>query len=91
MPNIVNTQAVTEKILDCGWKSQRLVLGVKHDFGKKWLDVRKWAILGTGNIPKHGLLLDIELWPMVIKEIQAMIDNENTSINKEGVQLVVKE
>lgn len=71
---MIDTGAIDEKVLEL-WPKQKLVIALKMLEGRAYIDVRKWIEVDGKLTPRKGIMLSVEHWPHVIKEVQAMLDS----------------
>ena len=72
---MVNDQGIDERVYqNPAWTSQQIVTAVKQAAGKMYLDCRKWTT-GDKPAPLRGVMLSLEDWPGVIKNIQELLDS----------------
>ena len=69
--------AVSEKAYQSkSWKSQQVLVALKHSAGKIFIDVRKWSVLDGDLRPIKGMMLEPKDWLEIIRMIEETI-NEN--------------
>ena len=57
-------------------KTSKLIIQVKCQFGKKFIDIRKWIQWNTmeGLLTKKGICLEFSDWKRVSEVVERMID-----------------
>ena len=79
---MIDKEAIEEVVWQGeGWKYQRLVISLKSQGGKLWINVGKWLPLNgsTENMrPKCSMFMTLEDWKGVLPMIQKMIDDNSS-------------